>query len=108
MPEAKWIEQKMRSFYEALFTMTSFSAKNLNNIAGWEKKYKSLKWPQKFLNYVLQWYLAGDQKKCIYFWNLDINSKLKEKNEKKEISLNISKNFATIFDHRLDLIKAHN
>ena len=28
--------------------------------------------------------------------------------KKKDISLNIFKNFATIFDHRLDLIKAHN
>ena len=28
--------------------------------------------------------------------------------KKKDISLNISKNFATVFDHRLDLIKAHN
>ena len=46
---------------------------------------------------------------CIYFWNLDINAKLKEKKgKKKDISLNISKNFATIFDHQLDLIKAHN
>ena len=90
--------------------MTSFSAKNWRKtlLLG-EKKSKSLKWPQKFLNYVLQWYLTGDQKKiCIYFWNLDINAKLKEKNEKKKISLNISKKFAAIFDHRLDLIKAHN
>ena len=102
----------MQSFDDVLFTMTSFSAKKLekNNIAGWGKKSKSLKWPQKFLNYVLQWYLTGDQKKiCIYFWNLHINAKLKEKNEKKnDISLNISKNFETIFDHRFDLIKAHN
>ena len=81
-----------------------------NYIAGWGRKSKSLKLPQKFLNYVLQWYLTGDQKKiCIYFWNLHINAKLKEKNEKKnDISLNISKNFETIFDHRFDLIKAHN
>ena len=28
--------------------------------------------------------------------------------KKKDISLNISKNFAKIFDHQLDLIKAHN
>ena len=28
--------------------------------------------------------------------------------KKKDISLNISKTFATIFDHRLDLIKEHN
>ena len=28
--------------------------------------------------------------------------------KKKDISLDISKNFAKIFDHRLDLIKAHN
>ena len=26
---------------------------------------------------------------------------------KKQMSLNISKTFATIFDHQLDLIKAH-
>ena len=102
----------MQSFDDVLFTMTSFSAKKSekNNIAGWGKKSKSLKWTQKFLNYVLQWCLTGDQKNiCIYFWNLHINAKLKEKNEKKnDISLNISKNFETIFDHRFDLIKAHN
>ena len=82
----------MQSFDDVLFTMTSFSAKKIrkNNIAGSGKKSKSLKWPQKFLIYILQWCLTGDQKKiCIYFWNLDINDKLKEKNEKKEISLNI-------------------
>ena len=45
---------------------------------------------------------------CIYFRNLDVNAKLKEKNEKKDdISLNISKNCTTVFDHRLDLIKIH-
>ena len=44
---------------------------------------------------------------CIYFWNLNINAKLKDKMKKKDISLSISKNFATIFDHQLDLIKAH-
>ena len=55
----------MQSFDDVLFTMTSFSAKKLekNNIAGWGKKSKSLKWPQKFPNYVLQWYLSGGQKK---------------------------------------------
>ena len=37
-----------------------------------------------------------------------INAKLKEKNEKKDTSLNISKNFAAIFDHGLDRIKAYN
>ena len=37
-----------------------------NNIAGWGKKSKSLKWPQRFLNYDLQWYLAGDQKKIAF------------------------------------------
>ena len=43
---------------------------------------------------------------CIYFWNININAKLKDKNEKKkDTSLNISKNFATIFDRQLDLIK---
>ena len=36
-----------------------------------------------------------------------MNAKLKEKNEKKnDISLIISKNFETIFDHWFDLIKA--
>ena len=62
------------------------------------------------MNYVLQGYLTGDRKKM--HLNLDINAKLKEKNENIYIyiyiSLNISKNFATIFDHRLDLIKTHN
>ena len=48
------------------------------------------------------------KKHCIYFWNLDINAKLKEKDEKNDISLNISKNFTTIFNHQLHLIKAHN
>ena len=28
--------------------------------------------------------------------------------KKNDVSLNISKNFETIFDHRFDLIKAHN
>ena len=43
-----------------------------------------LKWPQKFLNYVLQLYLTGDQKnKNVYFSKLDINAKLKEQTEKK-------------------------
>ena len=58
----------MQSFDDVLFTMTSFSAKKLekNNIAGWGKKSKSLKWPQKFLNYVLQWYLTGDQIKFTF------------------------------------------
>ena len=46
---------------------------------------------------------------CVYFWNLDTNTKLKEKIEKKEdISLNMSKTFATTFDHQLDLIEVHN
>ena len=81
----------MKSFDEILFTMTSFSAKKLekSNIAGWGKTSKSLKWPQNVFNYVLQWYLTGDKKNCIYFWNLDTNDKLREKNEKK--SLDISK-----------------
>ena len=30
------------------------------------------------------------------------------KMKKKDISLNISKHFARIFDHRFDLIKTHN
>ena len=46
----------MQSFNDALFTMTTFSAKksDKNNIAGRGKKSKNLKWPQNFLNYVLQ------------------------------------------------------
>ena len=31
-----------------------------------------------------------------------------KKQKQNNISLNIFKNFATIFDHRFDLIKAHN
>ena len=55
MPKAKETEQKMQSFDYVLFTMMSFSAKKLekNNIAGWGKRSKSLKWPQNVLNYVL-------------------------------------------------------
>ena len=81
-----------------------------NKIAGCGRKSKSLKWPQKFLKYVLQWYVTGDQKEfCIYFQKLEINAKLKEQNEKKnDITLNISKNSATIFDHRIDVIEEHN
>ena len=46
----------MQSFDDVLFTMTSFFAKKSekNNIAGSGKKSKSLKWPQRFFNYVLQ------------------------------------------------------
>ena len=46
----------MQSFDDILFTMTSFSAtkSEKNNIAGCGKKSESFKWPQKFLNYVLQ------------------------------------------------------
>ena len=102
----------MQSFDEVLFTMTSIFAKKLEkyNTAGWRKKSKSFKWPQKFFNYDLQWYLTGDQKNnCIYFWKLGINAKLKEHNEKKkDVTLSISKNFATMFDHWLDLIEADN
>ena len=61
MPEAKQTEQKMQSFDDVLFTMTSFSAKSS------EKNIQ--------------------KKICIYLWNLDTNAKLKEKNEKKDISL---------------------
>ena len=44
MPEAKQIEQKMQSFEDVLFTVTSFPAEKLkkNNITGWGKKSKSL------------------------------------------------------------------
>ena len=59
----------MQSFDDVFFTMTSFSAKKLekNKIAGWGKKSKSLKSAQNFLNYVLPWYLTGDQKKFAAF-----------------------------------------
>ena len=45
--------------------MMSFSAKKLekNNIAVWGNTSNSIKWPQKFHNYVLQLYLTSDQKK---------------------------------------------
>ena len=44
----------MQSFDDVLFTMTSFSAKkSKKKFAGWGKKSKNIKWPQKFLNYVL-------------------------------------------------------
>ena len=33
---------------------------------------------------------------------------MKKMKNKNYLSLNISKNFAIIFDHRLDLIKSHN
>ena len=58
----------MQSFGDVFFTMTSFYAKKIrkNKIAGWGKKSKSLKWAQKFLNYVLRWYLTGDQKKFAF------------------------------------------
>ena len=53
---------------------------------GEENKSESLKSLQKFLNYVPQWYLTGDQKKIgIYFWKLDINVKLNEPKDKKAI-----------------------
>ena len=35
-------------------------------------------------------------------------SKIKKKKEKDDITLNISKTFTTIFDHRLDVIEEHN
>ena len=72
---------------DVFFTMTLFSAKKLEKtkLLREEKKSKSLKWSQKFLNYVLQWYLTRDQKEtCIYFLKIDINGKLKEQNEKKK------------------------
>ena len=75
---------------------------------GEKKKSKTLKWPQKFLNYVLQWYLTGDQKKIwIYFWKLE-NQIKGAKWKKSDITLNISKNFTTIFDHQLDVTEEHN
>ena len=91
--------------------MTSFSAKKSQKttLLGEEKTSNSLKWPQKFLNYVLQWYLTGDKKKMHLFLKSGYQCQIKgEKWEKKDISLNISKNFAAIFDHRLDRIKEYN
>ena len=98
----------MQSFDDVLFTMMSFSAKKSGKKILLGKEIKSLKWPQKFHNYVLQWYQTGDQENCIFFWNLYINAKLRRTKEKNDISLNISKKFATIFDHWLDLVKPHN
>ena len=74
----------MQSFNDALFTMTTFSAKksDKNNIAGWGKKSKNLKWPQNFLNYVLQWYLTLDQKNFAFIseiWVLMSNERRKMK-----------------------------
>ena len=67
--------------------MTSFCAKkSRKKMLGEENKSESLKSLQKFLNYVPQWYLTGDQKKIgIYFWKLDINVKLNEPKDKKAI-----------------------
>ena len=48
-----------------------FVLKNKKEIAVGGKNSISLKWPQKFLNYVTHWYLTNDQKRCfIYFWKL--------------------------------------
>ena len=43
MPQAKQIEQKMQSFDDVLFTMTSFSGKKLENtiLLGEEKNLKA-------------------------------------------------------------------
>ena len=55
----------------------------MKKIAGRGKKAISLKWPQKFLNFVTHWYLTGDQKIFfIYFWKLNVNAKLKEQYKK--------------------------
>ena len=63
-----------------------FVLKNKKEIAVGGKNSISLKWPQKFLNYVTHWYLANDQKRCsIYFWKLNVNAKLKEQNEKEMV-----------------------
>ena len=87
MPEAKINWTKNAKFwwgslyYDVIFCWKFWKS----SIAGWAKKSKGLKWPEKFLNYFFQWYLTPDQKSvCIYFWNLDINAKLKKKNEKKK------------------------
>ena len=54
MQEGKETEQKMKTFDDVLFTMTPFSTRKLRKtILLGEKKYETLKWPQKFLNYVL-------------------------------------------------------
>ena len=62
---------------------------------------------QRVLNYVLQSYLTGDQKNFgIHFWKLDVIAKLKDQNErKKNITLIISENVTTIYDHRFDIIE---
>ena len=63
-----------------------FVLKNKKEIAVGGKTSISLKWPQKFLNYVTHWYLTNDQKRCfIYFWKLNVNAKLKEQNEKEMV-----------------------
>ena len=64
---------------------------------------KTLKLPQNFLNYVLQWYPTADQKTfCILFWKLDVKMK------KKMASLNNSKNFTIIFDHQFNINEKQN
>ena len=102
----------MQSFHDDLSTMMSLSAKKFEKtiLLSQEKSLKltmASKVPQSCSSVISnRW---SKKKHCIYFWNLDINAKLKEKNEKKnDISLNISKNSTTIFDHQLDLINVHN
>ena len=45
----------------------------------------------------------------IYFWKLGITSKAREQNaSKNNITLIISKNVTTIYDHQFDIIEWHN
>ena len=72
-------------------------------------KSKSLKLLEKFLNYVLQWYLTGD---LHLFLKLDVNTKLKKTKSKKkkwnDRTLSTSKTAKTVFDHQPDITKEHN
>ena len=65
-----------------------FVLKNKKEIAVGGKNSISLKWPQKFLNYVTHWYLTDDNFFFfffIFFWKLNVNAKLKEQNEKEMV-----------------------
>lgn len=66
--------------------------------------------PQKILNYILRWYLSGDQKNFdIHFWKLDVFDKLKEQSERKNnITLIISENVTTIYDDWFYIIEKLN
>ena len=56
--------------------------------------------PQKILNYILRWYLSGDQKNFdIHFWKLE---------RKNNITLIISENVTTIYDDWFYIIEKLN